>query len=100
MTVITLRPSSTVDNDGVSFNGASAHATVNDNSDSTYLSAFGLGDSIRFALDDITVPAGAIVKAIAARLRCASGSAERLARSSPAASRQLSSERARIWPLP
>lgn len=74
MTVITLRPSSTVDNDGVSFNGASAHATVNDNSDSTYLSAFGLGDSIRFALDDITVPAGAIVKAIAARLRCASGS--------------------------
>lgn len=74
MSVITLRPSSTVDNDGVTYNGASAHATVNDNSDSTYLSAFGLGDSVRFALDDITVPAGAVVKSITARLRCASGS--------------------------
>lgn len=74
MTVTTLRPSSTTDNDGVTYNGASAHATVNDNSDSTYLSAFGLGDSIRFALDDITVPSGAVVKAVAARLRCASGS--------------------------
>ena len=71
MTVSTLRPSSTVANSGVAVTGSSAHAALSDNSDSTYLDSFGIDDYIILGLDDLTLPSGALVKNVAARLRVA-----------------------------
>lgn len=76
MTVSTLRPSSTVSNDGVAVNGAaSAHAALNDNSDSSYLDSFGTTDDVTLGLDDLSLPAGAVIKELAARIRTALSSA-------------------------
>lgn len=72
MTVSTLRPSSTVTNSGIAVNGGgTAHGALSDNSDSTYLDSFGIDDYIILGLDDLTLPSGALVKNVAARLRVA-----------------------------
>jgi hypothetical protein len=72
MSTTTLRPASTSSNTGVSIQTAgSAHAALNDDSDTTYLYSFGSGDTITLGLDDITIAAGAIVKSTRLRLRCA-----------------------------
>lgn len=76
MTVSTLRPASTSSNSGVAVNGAaSAHAALNDNSDSSYLDSFGSTDKINLTLDDLTLPSGAVIKDVAARVRAALSSA-------------------------
>lgn len=76
MSTTTLRPNGTDTNTGVSVTGAgSAHAAVNDDSDSSYLAGFTTGDTITLNLGDYSFPSGAVVKSVAVRVRCAISSA-------------------------
>lgn len=69
MTVSTLRPDGTDISSGVTVTGAaSAHAALNDDSDSSYVSINGSA-ALDVTLDDLTLPADAIVKKLALRLR-------------------------------
>jgi hypothetical protein len=68
MTVSTLRPSSTSAVATSVVGAASTHAALNDDSDASYctLSA----DNIEVGLGDLTLPAGAVIKTLAVRIRC------------------------------
>lgn len=68
MTVSTLRPDGTTTSTGISITGASAHAALSDDSDSTYVD-FSFGDNWKGTFTDFTLPAGAIVKSVSLRIR-------------------------------
>ena len=68
MTVSTLRPNGTTSNTGALTGGASAHAVLSDNSDSSYIT-FDPGEACTVALGDLSLPAGAVIKQYAVRLR-------------------------------
>lgn len=72
MTLVTLRPNATTQ-DGASITGAAtAHAATNDNSDASYVTiTSGGANSLVVSLGDLTLPAGAVIKSIALRLRSA-----------------------------
>ncbi len=67
VTLVILRPSGTVGNTGA-VTGASAHAALNDNSDSTYVT-LDAGEFVTVSLDDLSMAAGAIVNSIHLRGR-------------------------------
>lgn len=70
MTVVTLRPSSTISNTDVEITGsATAHGAVSDNSDSSYLEFNDADDQVVFGLQDLTLPAGAALIGASLRLR-------------------------------
>lgn len=69
MTVVTTRPNATNTLGAWTVIGAAnAHTALSDNSDASYLSD---GDSAEVGAADPTIPAGAVVKRIAARIRVA-----------------------------
>src|SRR5689334_14652790 len=69
MTVSTLRPNSTTSNTGTLTGGATAHAVLLDNSDSTRIDYNAAGEASVLGLDNFTLPAGAVVKSVSVRLR-------------------------------
>lgn len=70
MSTITVRPSSTVDNIGVTFNGASLHATLSDDSDATFATV-SVDDVAMIEFAAPSIPAGALVRSVALRARVA-----------------------------
>ena len=71
MTVVTLRPSSTTANTGaVTGGGGTAHGALSDDSDASYVEYDNL-EASEVTLTDHTLPAGAVIKDIAARVRVA-----------------------------
>lgn len=71
MTLVTLRPDSTVSNTGtVAGTSGGAHVALNDNSDASYIT-FIAGNTARLGLADLALPAGAVVKEVALRVRLA-----------------------------
>lgn len=76
MPTVTLRPNGTDANVGVSVVGAgTAHEALSDNSDSSYVTSIGLGDSLRLTMDDLSIPPGAVIQVISLRLRANAPSA-------------------------
>lgn len=73
MTVSTLRPDGTTSSTWTVTGAGSAHAALSDNSDASYLSATGTKTGL-FTVGDLSLPAGAIIAALAARVRSALGS--------------------------
>ncbi len=71
MTVVTLRPNGTSSNTGAVTGAASAHAALNDNSDSSYVT-LDMGESVTLNTGDLTLPAGAVIKSTQLRGRIAS----------------------------
>lgn len=70
MSFATLRPSSTDSVSGTLTGGATAHAVLADDSDSSYVSLNSLYDEdFTVGLQDLTLPAGAIIARVAVRLR-------------------------------
>lgn len=78
MTVSTLRPNGTTSNSGTLTGGASAHAILSDNSGASSVDYASSGQASVLTLGDLTLPAGAVVKSLRARLLV------QLASSSPA----------------
>ena len=72
MSVSTLRPTGTTSNTGTLTGGATAHAVLADNSDLSYIT-FLPDEGCAVTLGDFTLPADAVVKSVAWRLRCSSG---------------------------
>lgn len=70
MTVVTLRPSSTAANTGALVGAATAHAALNDDSDASYLE-YDSGELSDLDFDDLTLPAGAVIKSLGVRARTA-----------------------------
>lgn len=71
MTVSTLRPDSTTLNTGaVTGAGGDADAALSDNSDSSYIT-FDITEKWTGGLGNLTLPAGAVIKTVAIRLRTA-----------------------------
>lgn len=68
MTVSTIRPNATDSNTGALTGGATAHAVLSDNSDSTYVE-YDPAEESTLQFGDFTLPSGALVKRIAVRLR-------------------------------
>ena len=69
MTTVTLRPNSTIASAGTSTTGAaSGHAALSDNVDTSYISNFTTANA-EYGADTFTLPAGAVVKQIRARVR-------------------------------
>lgn len=68
MTLVTLRPTSTVVVSMVE-TGGSAYAVLADNSDLTYCEATAPGHTVVVEMDNPTLPAGAVVRDIRARIR-------------------------------
>jgi hypothetical protein len=73
MTVSTLRPDATVGNDGALTGAATLHGAWSDDSDSSYVT-LDHNEDAGITLSDFTLPAGAVVKSVALRARCARGS--------------------------
>ncbi len=71
MTLVVLRPNGTDSNTGTVTGAASAHAALNDNSDSSYVT-LDVGELVTVNTGDLTLPAGAVVKSIQLRGRVAS----------------------------
>lgn len=70
MTVSTLRPNGTTSSSGIAVTGAAnAHTALNDNTDSSYVTFDAAADTVRLALGDLTLPAGALILRGAVRLR-------------------------------
>lgn len=69
MTISTLRPNGTTSNTGTLTGGATAHAVLSDDSDSSYVDYASAGQASVLALGDLTLPAGAVVKSLKIRLR-------------------------------
>lgn len=69
MTVVTLRPDSTVSNTGSLTGAATAHAATNDNSDSSYDAI--TFDTVELSVDTLSPTAGALLKTLAIRVRVA-----------------------------
>jgi hypothetical protein len=74
MTVVTLRPDGTVTSEGTLTGGATLHAVLNDNSDASYVTGTTFQVS-EVTLGALSLPAGAIIKTFAIRLRTALTSA-------------------------
>lgn len=75
MTVSTLRPDGTSSSSSVTVTGAaSAHAALNDNSDSSYLTVANTGQLV-VTMGNLTLPAGAVIKSGQLRFRGARTSA-------------------------
>lgn len=72
MTVSTLRPSGTTSNTGSVTGAASAHAALSDDSDSSYVT-LDQNETAELVLEDLSLPAGAIVKSIRVRARTDKG---------------------------
>lgn len=70
MTVSTLRPDATTLNTGAITGAASVHAALSDNSDASYVD-FDNFEGCQVGLADLTLPAGALIKVAAVRLRTA-----------------------------
>ncbi len=70
MTVVVLRPNGTNLNTGSVVGAGSAHAALNDNSDSSYV-VLDPGEIVTCDTDDLTLPAGAVVKNVQLRGRLA-----------------------------
>ena len=69
MTVSTLRPLTTVSNSGaVTGSGGDADLALRTTDDSTFIT-FDEGEQATFTLDDLTLPANALIKSVAVRLR-------------------------------
>jgi hypothetical protein len=68
MTVSTLRPSSTTSHTGALTGGATAHAVLLDDSDSSY-TTLDMGELVGVGFDDFTLPAGAVIKRLGIRTR-------------------------------
>jgi hypothetical protein len=69
MTLVSLRPNATISNNGaVTGAGGVAHTALADDSDASFI-AFDPIESARFDLTDLTLPAGAVVKNGAIRVR-------------------------------
>lgn len=75
MATVTTRPASTPANSGVAFNGATLHASLNDDSDSTYASSIGSADTASVAISAPSLPGGAVGKTASLRARLARTSA-------------------------
>lgn len=75
MTVSTLRPTGTTSNTGALTGGATAHAVLSDDSDATYVTFDTVGEAFRVTLGDLTLPSGAVIKGVAARIRSGLSSA-------------------------
>lgn len=73
MTVSTLRPNATTANTGTLTGAGSAHAALSDDSDASYIN-LASGNAASGGLEDLTLPAGAIIKDIAIRARVAAPS--------------------------
>jgi hypothetical protein len=77
MTVSTLRPDATISHTGALTGAATLHAAWNDNSDASYSTLEyvvpGTPESGVPTFGDLTLPAGAVIKALAIRLRVARG---------------------------
>lgn len=72
MTVVTLRPDSTVSTTGVSLTGNDTiHGALSDNTDASYIYNVLSNDTVVVGLGDFTLPAGAVVKRVALRVRVA-----------------------------
>jgi hypothetical protein len=72
MTVSTLRPNGTVSNSGVSVTGAaSLHAALSDNSGASYAHSIADADSATVDLDNLSLPAGALIQSIRVRINVA-----------------------------
>jgi hypothetical protein len=70
MTLVTLRPNATTISSGVVVTGAATvHAALNDSSDSSYVASIGDADSFQVGWDDLTLPAGAVIKTATLRAR-------------------------------
>lgn len=61
MTQAILSPNGTKTNNGVTFNGATLHGTISDNSNTTY-AMLAPGTAFTVNLSDLTLPAGAVIK--------------------------------------
>lgn len=72
MTFVTLNPSSTTINSGSITGAASAHAALNDSSDSSYVT-FDPGEVASFAVDDLTLPSGAVILFASVGMRVVGG---------------------------
>ncbi len=72
MTLIVLRPDGTVFTDMTVTGAGSADAALSDDLDVSHVSG-GLGTSVSVDFEDITIPAGAVVKEIRGRLRQSHG---------------------------
>lgn len=71
MSLSTLRPDGTVTNEGTLTGGATAHAVLSDDSDSSYVRLDVEGEEVNVTFGDFTLPAGAVIESIRARVRCA-----------------------------
>jgi hypothetical protein len=72
MTTVTLRPNATIDAFNVTLvSAASAHAAVNDNSDTSYIEKPNTvsGVTANLELDTVALPAGAVTRSITCRVR-------------------------------
>src|SRR3954467_15140580 len=68
MTLVTLRPNSTISTTGTGTAGGAAHAVTSDNSDATAL-LLDQGEDAYLDLADLALPVGALVKSVAVRAR-------------------------------
>ena len=73
MTVSTLRPNSTTYDTGTVVGAASAHAALSDDSDSSYYAVADVLEMWVGGFTDLTLPAGALIKHVAVRIRCRGG---------------------------
>lgn len=70
MTLLTLRPSSTVGITATVVGAGSAESALADNSDASYILA-NAGELATLGLTDLTLPAGAVINNVLVRARCA-----------------------------
>lgn len=66
MTVAVLRPNATSSNTGATTGAANGHTALSDDTASSYIT-FGVGEFWRGDVTDLTLPAGAVIKGLAAR---------------------------------
>ena len=74
MTLVSLRPSSTVSNTGTLTGAASAHAATSDNSDASYVTYAASGEKSILGLTDLTLPGGALISSVVTRVRVGTSS--------------------------
>lgn len=70
MTLVTLRPSATLSNTGTVTGAGSAANALDDDTDASYVTFVG-GTGASFTLDDLALPAGAVMKNVSVRVRLA-----------------------------
>lgn len=68
MTVVTTRPNATVSSSGMTPSAGTRHGCTSDDSDTTYITAAAAG-SVELGFAEPSIPAGGLVKSLAARLR-------------------------------